>query len=387
VYLLEYQAKEVIKSAGIPVPMGEIAFTPKDVVQAAERIGPCFIKAQVKAGGRWKAGLIGPADSPEAAGRVAQEILGVVHEAETVTRVLVEERLDITREIYLGIILDFSKARPIALASLRGGVNIEDVAGSDPNALVRMDMDPLERAVPESRWTQFWNRVGLGGKLIFEAGAVAARALELFYRTDALTLEINPLAVTRSGSVFAADVKLIVDDAAMFRHEKLKPYQESEEGSLEAEASEIGVIYVPLDPQGTVGVIAGGAGLSMATIDAIADAKMRPSAFLDLGGGISETGMAESMRIMLRTGNLEGVLVNVFGGINNCKVLATGLARVYENIGSDVSLVVKMRGHSQEEGWQILERLGIQVVKQGTTDEAVRLLVDKMSLKRGSSVN
>jgi succinyl-CoA synthetase beta subunit len=120
VYLLEHQAKEIIKSAGIPVPMGEIAFTPKDVVQAAERIGPCFVKAQVKAGGRWEAGLIRPADSPEAAGRVAQEILGVVHEAETVKRVLVEERLDITREIYLGIILDFSKAHPIALASLRG---------------------------------------------------------------------------------------------------------------------------------------------------------------------------------------------------------------------------------------------------------------------------
>jgi succinyl-CoA synthetase beta subunit len=386
-YLLEYQAKEVIKSAGIPVPMGQIASTPKDVVQAAERIGPCFIKAQVKAGGRWKAGLIRRADSPEAAERVAQEILGAVHEAETVSRVLVEERLDITREMYLGIILDFSKAHPIALASLRGGVNIEEVAGSDPNALVRMDIDPLDGLVPESRWTKFWNRVGLGGKQMLEARAVAARSLEVFYRTDALTLEVNPLAVTRSGSVFAADVKLIVDDAAMFRHEELKPYLEWEEGSLEAEASEIGVTYVPLDPEGTVGIIAGGAGLSMATIDAIADTKVAPSAFLDLGGGISETGMAKSIRIMLRTGNLEGVLVNVFGGINNCKVLARGIARVYENIGSDVSFVVKMRGHSQEEGWQILERLGIHVVKQGTTDDAVRVLVDKMSSKRGSSVN
>lgn len=386
-YLLEYQAKELIKSAGIPVPMGEIAFTPKDVVQVAERIGPCFVKAQVKAGGRWEAGLIRPADSPEAAGRVAQEILGVVHEAETVKRVLVEERLDITREIYLGIILDFSKAHPIALASLRGGVNIEKVAGSDPNALVRMDIDPLDGLVPETRWTKFWKRVGLGEEQILEAGGVAARSLELFYRTDALTLEVNPLAVTRSGSVIAADVKLIVDDAAMFRHEELKPYQEWEEGSLEAEASEIGVTYVPLDPEGTVGIIAGGAGLSMATIDAIADTKVAPSAFLDLGGGISETAMAKSIRIMLRTGNLEGVLVNVFGGINNCKVLGRGIARVYENIGSDVSFVVKMRGHSQEEGWQILERLGINVVKQGTTDDAVRVLVDKISSKRGSSVN
>jgi succinyl-CoA synthetase beta subunit len=387
VYLLEHQAKEIIKSAGIPVPMGEIAFTPKDVVQAAERIGPCFVKAQVKAGGRWEAGLIRPADSPEAAGRVAQEILGVVHEAETVKRVLVEERLDITREIYLGIILDFSKAHPIALASLRGGVNIEKVAGSDPNALVRMDIDPLDGLVPESRWSKFWKRVGLGEEQILEAGGVAARSLEVFYRTDALTLEVNPLAITRSGSVIAADVKLIVDDAAMFRHEELKPYQEWEEGSLEAEASEIGVTYVPLDPEGTVGIIAGGAGLSMATIDAIADTKVAPSAFLDLGGGISETAMAKSIRIMLRTGNLEGVLVNVFGGINNCKVLARGIARVYENIGPDVSFVVKMRGHSQEEGWQILERLGIHVVKQGTTDDAVRVLVDKMSSKRGSSVN
>jgi succinyl-CoA synthetase beta subunit len=250
-----------------------------------------------------------------------------------------------------------------------------------------MDIDPLDGLVPESRWSKFWKRVGLGEEQILEAGGVAARSLEVFYRTDALTLEVNPLAITRSGSVIAADVKLIVDDAAMFRHEELKPYQEWEEGSLEAEASEIGVTYVPLDPEGTVGIIAGGAGLSMATIDAIADTKVAPSAFLDLGGGISETAMAKSIRIMLRTGNLEGVLVNVFGGINNCKVLARGIARVYENIGPDVSFVVKMRGHSQEEGWQILERLGIHVVKQGTTDDAVRVLVDKMSSKRGSSVN
>ena len=386
-YLLEYQANELIRSAGVPVPKGELAFTPKDVVQAAERIGPCIIKAQVKGGGRWRAGLIRPADSPEAAGRVAQEFLGAVHEAETVTRVLVEERLDIAREMYLGIILDFSKGHPIALASLRGGVNIEEVAGSDPNALVRMDIDPLEGVVPDSRWTEFWERVGLGEEQTLEVGAVAARSLELFYRTDALTLEINPMAVTSCGSVCAADVKLIVDDAAMFRHEELKPYQESEEGSLEAEAAEIGVTYVPLDPKGVVGIIAGGAGLSMATIDAIADAQVTPSAFLDLGGGISETGMGESIGIMLRTGNLEGVLVNVFGGINNCRVLARGIARVYEDIAPEVNLVVKMRGHSQEEGWQILERLGISVVKQGTTDDAVRLLVDKMSSKRGSGLN
>ena len=386
-HLLEYQAKELIRSAGIPVPMGEIAFTAEEVVQAAERIGPCVIKAQTRAGGRWKAGLIRPAHSPEAAAQVAKEILGAVHESETVTRVLVEERLDISRELYLGVILDFSKAQPIALASSRGGVNIEETAESDPNALVRMDIDPLEGSVPESRWREFWTRVGLDEKLILEARTVAARLLELFYRTDALTLEVNPLAVTRSGSVFAADVKLIVDDAAMFRHKELKSYQEWEEGALEAEASEIGVTYVPLDPAGVVGIVAGGAGISMATIDAIADAKLTPSAFLDLGGGISEIGMAESIRIMLRTGNLEGILVNVFGGINNCKVLAKGIARVYKKMGPEVSLVVKMRGHSQEEGWRILERLGIHVVKQGTTDDAVRVLVDKMSSKRAASVN
>jgi succinyl-CoA synthetase beta subunit len=386
-YLLEHQAKELISSAGIPIPKGEIALTPSEVAQAVERIGPCVIKAQVRAGGRWKAGLIRSADSPESAARIAKEILGAVHEGQTVTQVLVEERLDIIREMYLGIILDFSKAHPIALASFRGGVDIEELAESDPNALVSMDIDPLEASVPESRWKEFWSRVRVDEKLNLEAETVAAKALELFYRTDALTLEVNPLAVTRSGSLTAADVKLIIDDAALFRHEELKSCQEQEERSLEAEASEIGVTYVPLDSSGAVGIIAGGAGLSMATIDAIADARLTPSAFLDLGGGISEAGMAQSIRIMLRTGNLEGVLVNVFGGINNCKVLARGIARVYEDIRPDVNLVVKMRGHSQEEGWQILERLGIHVVKQGTTDDAVRVLVDKVSSKRRVSVN
>ncbi len=386
-HLLEHQAKELIKSAGIPVPRGEVAFTPKHVAQAAERIGPCVVKAQTRAGGRWKAGLIRPADSPEAAARVAKEILGAVHEAETVTRVLVEERLEISREMYLGIILDFSKAHPLVLASFRGGVNIEEVAESDPETLARMDIDPLEQGIPESRWGEFWREVGLDEGLIIETEAIATRALELFYRTDALTLEVNPLAVTRFGSVIAADVKLIIDDAAMFRHEELRAYQEWEGGALEAEASQIGVTYVSLDPAGAVGIIAGGAGLSMATIDAIADAKVTPSAFMDLGGGISETGMAESIRIMLRTGNLEGILVNVFGGINNCEVLARGIARVHENIGPEVTLVVKMRGHSQEEGWRILDGLGIHVVKHGTTDDAVRVLVDKMSSKRAASVN
>ena len=386
-YLLEHQAKEFVKSAGIPVPRGEVAFTSKEVARAAERIGPCIIKAQTRAGGRWKAGLIRPADSPEAAARVAKEILGAVHEAETVTRVLVEERLDISREMYLGIILDFSKAHPLVLGSFRGGVNIEEVAQSDPGALVRMDIDPLEQGIPESRWGEFWRRVGLDEELINEAEAISARALEIFYETDALTLEVNPLAVTRPGSVIAADVKLIIDDAAMFRHEELRAYQGWEGGALEAEASEIGVTYVPLDPDGAVGIIAGGAGLSMATIDAIADARVTPTAFMDLGGGISERGMAESIRIMLRTGNVKGILVNVFGGINNCEVLARGLARVYKNIGSEVSLVVKMRGHSQEEGWRILDGLGIHVVKHGTTDDAVRVLVDTMSSKRAASVN
>ena len=386
-HLLEHQAKELIKSAGISVPRGEVAFTPKDAAQAAERIGPCIVKAQTRAGGRWKAGLIRPADSPEAAARVAKEVLGAVHEAETVTRVLVEERLEISREMYLGIILDFSKAHPLVLASFRGGVNIEEVAESDPDALARMDIDPLEQGIPESRWGEFWRQLGLDEGLIIDAKAIAARALELFYRTDALTLEVNPLAVTRPGSMIAADVKLIVDDAAMFRHEELKPYEEWDAGALEAEASQIGVTYVSLDPAGAVGIIAGGAGLSMATIDAIADAKVTPSAFMDLGGGISETGMAESIRIMLRTGNLEGILVNVFGGINNCEVLARGIARVYEDIGPEVSLVVKMRGHSQEEGWRMLDGLGIHVVKHGTTDDAVRVLVNKMSSKRAGSVN
>ena len=380
-YLLEYQAKELAKSAGIPVPAGEIASTPAEAVRAAERIGPCFVKAQIKSGGRFKAGLVKAAASPAEAGKAGRQILGKAHNGEIVRRILVEERLEVSEEIYLGIILDFANAHPVVLASRKGGVDIETLAGSDSKAIIEMDLDPLQSKVAGSRWVEFWKKTKLASKPLPMVAKLSATLLKLFYETDAFNLELNPLVLTSAGAVVAADVRLIVDDAALFRHPELRNDWTVEHESLEAQASEMGVTYVPLDPQGSVGIIGGGAGLSMATIDAVVDAGQRPIAFLDLGGGISAAGMAEAIRIMLKSGDVKAIIINAFGGINNCEVMARGIAGAYEKIGAQTALVVKMRGHSQEAGWKILEELGIDVIRQGPTDEAVRLLINRMPSK------
>jgi succinyl-CoA synthetase beta subunit len=204
----------------------------------------------------------------------------------------------------------------------------------------------------------------------------------LFYRVDAFTLEVNPLVVTKQGDIVGADCKLILDDAALFRHPELQSYLEVDENSLEAKAQKVGVTYVGLDEKGSIGVMAGGAGICMTTMDEVADSGGVPAAFIDLGGGISERNMSEALDIMLATPGLNGLIINVFGGINNCEIMARGVKRVWPRLKDRVTLVIKMRGHSQEEGWAILEDLGVSVVKHGTTTEAVELLIRKLRAER-----
>jgi len=378
-YLYEYQAKKVVGDAGIPVPQNRLAFNPEEARQAAEEINkPSVVKAQVRAGGRGKAGLIKLVEGSQEAYSSAQDIFGKYHHGEMVEKVLVEEKLDIAKELYVSVVLDFNKAKPVVLISAEGGVDIEQIAESSPEAIIRVEVDPLEKATPEHKWVEVWGKVGLRGKQLVKAASVTSKLLNLFYKVDAFTVEINPLVVTQAGDVIAADAKVIVDDSSLYRHPELNDYQEIGGNPLEIEATKLGVSYVPISSEGYIGIIAGGAGLSMATMDAVFEYGGIPTAFLDLGGGISEVGMAESLKLMLKTEGMQGIIINVFGGINNCEIMAKGIDRAYQEVKPQVPIVVKMRGHSQDEGWVIIEKLNIPIIKYGTTDEAIKLLLSRV---------
>ena len=383
-YLLEHQAKSVLRSKGLPVPLSEVVCFPEAAREAAQGIGPCVIKALVRAGGRGKAGFIALAQTPAEAYAAAQSMLGTAHQGDTVSRLLVESRLDIAQELYLGVVLDTDRAAPVALLSIKGGVDIETVAAEHPQELYRVELDPLHEGTPEiAYWSALWKKAGLANELPGKAAELTVKLLELFYHSDAFTLEINPLVVTKQDDIVAGDCKLIVDDAALFRHPELHRFMEVNPNALEARAQKAGVTYVSLEKNGNIGVMAGGAGICMTTMDEVADAGGMPAAFIDLGGGISEESMATALEIMLSTPGLHGLIINVFGGINNCEVMARGVQRAWPLLQDRLPLVVKMRGHSQEEGWSILQELGVPVVKHGTTTAAVKLLMDGIRAARG----
>ncbi len=382
-YLREHQAKEILRAAGLPVPPSQVVFTPEEAAAAAQDIGPCVVKAQVRAGGRGKAGFITLAQTPEEAAAAAARMLGQSHQGETVDRLLVEGRLDIAQELYLGVVLDTAQASPMALLSTRGGVDIEQVAAESPQDLHRVPLDPLQEGIADpAPWRGLWQKAGLASELLDQAVEVTVKLAELFFKAEAFTLEINPLVVTKQGKIMAGDCKLIVDDSCLFRHPEMQGFVEVDENAPETKAKKIGVTYVSLEKNGSIGVMAGGAGICMTTMDEVADAGGIPVAFIDLGGGISEENMAKALEIMLSTPGINGLILNVFGGINNCEIMAKGVRRMWPRLREQVTLVIKMRGHSQEEGWAILQELGVPVVKHGTTTEAVKLLMQEMRAAR-----
>jgi succinyl-CoA synthetase beta subunit len=382
-YLREHQAKDILRSAGLPVPVSTVVYTPEEAAEAAKSLGPCVVKAQVRAGSRGKAGFIASAQTPEETSVAADGMLGKTHQGETVDRLLVEALLEIAQELYLGVVLNTDRAAPLVLLSTKGGIDIEQVAEKHPDDLYQVELDPLASDVSESwSWQRLWEKAGLAPELLAQAAALTVKLIELFYRTEAFTLEINPLVVTKQGGIVAGDCKLIVDDAALFRHPELQSFVEINEKSPEARAQKVGVTYVALEKNGSIGVMAGGAGICMTTMDEVTDAGGTPVSFIDLGGGISEENMAAALEIMLSTPGINGLIINVFGGINNCEIMARGVKRVWLRLRDRVTLVIKMRGHSQEEGWTILQKLGVSVVKHGTTTKAVNLLMEKLRAAR-----
>ncbi len=356
--LLEYQAKEVLSSLGIPIPPGKIAHTPEEAAAACAELGPVAVKAQVPVGGRGKAGGIKLARTPDEARQAAQQIIGMDIKGFKVPLVYCETALDIGREIYLGFTVDRDARANILMLSAKGGMEIEQVAEDSPESIARLYPNPW-RGPLDFELNQLVFDAGLG-ELARPLAAVIKRLYRAIPDYDAVTAEINPLVVTAKGEVIAGDAKLEVDENAMWRHKDLEAkYGAILEGDpYEVEAKKRGLTYVSLG--GDIGIIGNGAGLCMGTLDLVQRAGGRPANFCDIGGGAKAEVVENALAVILMNPAVKGVVMNVFGGITRGDEVAKGLVTARDNLKMKVPLVVRLSGTRADEGRQILKQNGIE---------------------------
>ncbi len=365
----EYQAKQVLARYGVPVPPGQVASTPDEVAAAAEAVGcPCVVKAQVHVGGRGKAGGVKLAGSVAAARQAGEGILQMAIKGLPVQKVLVEAAVDIAEEYYLGMTLDRANQRPVLILSAAGGMDIEEVAATTPERIVRVGVDPAFGLQGHQVTTALY-AAGVAGPAIREAARLVKLVDQVYRETDATLVEINPCALTKDGRVVAADAKMDLDDSALFRHPELAALQdESETDPLEAEAHRRGLQYVRLSAANiggarpAVGVIGNGAGLVMGTIDEVTrvgrERGVGPANFLDLGGGARAEVVREALEVVLLDPEVNAVLINIFGGITRCDEVARGIVAAASEIDLRVPLVVRLTGTNEDEGRRILAEDG-----------------------------
>jgi len=352
---LEYQVKERFRAAGIPVPDGRLARNPDEAALAAGALGSVVVKAQVPIGGRGKAGGIKLARTPVDAKRAAGEILGMTIKGYTVREVWCETAQEIVRELYLGLTLDRDARKPVLILSAQGGMDIEEVAQTRPDAIAKLHPDPWRGPlIFEVRDLIF--RAGLG-PLQAQLMPLVTKLYALGRTYDALTIEINPLALTRDGGLVAADGKLEIDENAMFRHKDLHGADESDEDPLEAEAKRRKLTYVRLD--GSIGVIGNGAGLVMNTLDLVEREGGHAADFLDIGGGAKAEVVHSALELLASDPRVKGILINIFGGITRGDEVAHGIIDATRDLNLNVPLVVRMTGTREEEGRQLLREAGI----------------------------
>jgi succinyl-CoA synthetase beta subunit len=381
--LYEYEGKLLFKEMGIPIPDGSVAGNSKEAALAAETIGyPVVVKGQVLQGGRGKAGAIRFAQNKDALIRSAAEIRDIQIGTEKIDRLLIEKQMAIAQEIYLGISFDPQTAMPLLLISAHGGVDIESIAKKRPHELIKKKLDPLETPTIQ-QLSAMALQIGLTGKTLERVSEILLKLINFYFTHEAITAEINPLIIDPQGKTWAADAKVEIDDAALFRLKAVQKFKRKQKigDPLEAEAREAGVSFVRLNKNGNIGLIAGGAGLGMATMDTVYFYGGIPANFLDLSGKATPEKTAAALKIVLKTPGVEGVFLNAFGGINNCREMAEGVVRVIEEINPPQVITVKMRGHSQDEGWALLEAKDIPIVKHGTTDEGIMLLLEELRKK------
>ncbi|MGO9965711.1 MAG: ADP-forming succinate--CoA ligase subunit beta [Bryobacteraceae bacterium] len=361
----EYQAKDILAQYHVPVPRGEVAFTVEEAETAAKRLGgSVVVKAQIHAGGRGKGGGVKVARNAGEALELARKILGmtlVTHqtgpEGKLVQRLLVEETLPIERELYLGIVLDRVQGKPVFMASAAGGMEIEEVAAKNPEAILKETIEPGFGLAPyQARNLAFG--IGIPAGSVNAAAAAMMALAKAYVAMDMSLAEINPFILTKDAKVYALDAKINFDDNALYRHKELLELRDlSEEDPLEVEASRHGLNYVKLD--GSVGCMVNGAGLAMATMDIIKYAGGSPANFLDVGGGASEEQVKYAFRILLSDKHVKAVLINVFGGILRCDTLASGVVNAARDLQIQLPIVVRMEGTNVELGRKILLQSGL----------------------------
>jgi succinyl-CoA synthetase beta subunit len=378
----EYQAKAILAAHGVPVPLGEVVFTAAAAKAVAVRLGggTVVVKAQIHAGGRGKGGGVKVVKGPDAAEKASLDMIGmrlVTYQTgpagQVVERVLVEQGLSITRELYMGIVLDRATEKPVLMVSQDGGVEIENVAHETPERIFKEFIHPgAGLAAYQTRKLAF--ALGLHGPQVAQAGTLMNAVYDAFTATDATLIEINPLIVTEDGSLLALDAKMNFDDNALYRHPEIKALRDmAEEAPLEAEASKFSLNYIKLD--GTIGCMVNGAGLAMATMDIIKLAGGEPANFLDVGGGANAEQIRNAFKILMSDTSVTAVLINIFGGILRCDVLAEGVIAAVKELGVPVPIVIRMEGTNVELGKQMLKDSGLNFTTVDTMDEAATKVV------------
>jgi succinyl-CoA synthetase beta subunit len=377
----EYQAKSILAKYNVHVPRGEVAYTKEEARDIAKKLGGIVVvKAQIHAGGRGKGGGVKLAKSPEEAESIADRMLGsrlVTHqtapEGRVVKRVLVEEGLRIQNEYYLGVVIDRGTSRPVFMASRAGGIEIEKVAEETPHLILKEHIEPGQKLSPfQARKLAFG--LGIPSNLVNQACGFMMSLYDAFQTTDASLAEINPFLLTEEGQFYALDAKLNFDDNALYRHPDIKELRDlDEEEPLEIEASKHGLNYIKLD--GNVGCMVNGAGLAMATMDIIKLAGGSPANFLDVGGGASAEQVKNAFTILISDPNVKAVLINIFGGIMRCDIVAQGVVEAAKTLQLKVPVVVRLEGTNVEKGQEILRSSGLRlVVADGMKDAASKVV-------------
>jgi succinyl-CoA synthetase beta subunit len=380
----EYQGKAVLARHGVPVPKGKVAYTADEAVEAAKGLGfPVVVKAQIHAGGRGKGGGIKLAKTIDECESIAKSMLGMTlkthqtgPEGRLVRRLLIEQGMDLSgsSEMYLAVLVDRATGRPVFMASAQGGMDIEEVAAKDPKAILKESVDPVVGFRPyQARKLAFG--LGLPPDVVPKAAVLMLSLYRAFEASDASLVEVNPFLITRAGDVLALDAKVNLDDNALFRHADLVELRDfDEEEPLEVDASKYSLNYIKLEG-GRVGCMVNGAGLAMATMDIIKLAGGSPANFLDVGGGASADQIKNAFRILLADRDVRAVLINIFGGILRCDVLAEGVIAAVRDLHVEVPVVVRMKGNNEEKGRAMLRESGLNFeTADGMTEAAEKVV-------------
>ncbi len=369
----EYQAKELFKQAGIPVPEGKVASDVAEVVSIAEEYKKSvMIKSQVHVGGRGKAGGIKYAENPESAKILAQQIIGMKIKGLTVKKVLVTVAEDILSEAYVGIILDRNSKTPVIMVSSAGGIDIEEVAAKTPHKIFKMSIDPVEGLQPFQAKILAYKLYRDIGQ-VREASDIITKMYRLFWKYDASLIEINPLITNQSGKVVALDAKFNVDDNGLFRNSEIEKMRDLDaEDPAEIEARDGGLSFVKLD--GNIGCIVNGAGLAMATMDLVKRYGGEPANFLDIGGSSNPQKVVTAMKIILEDSKVRAILFNIFGGITRCDDVANGIVAAFEELKPTIPVVVRLTGTNEEKAHKILKKVKLPYGE--TLDEVVKKAIE-----------